>query len=131
MKWLTKRFLLPLGFFIFILCILFFVDTANFNIGAKIVKMIPYGDKVLHTLLYGIMAMLLNFGLGYKKRWGMQVGAMSVMLFATIEEFSQMFIPVRTFDVGDLMADLFGVVLFSLVVFSTNGVKFFWGKEKC
>jgi len=71
-------------------------------------------------LLYGIMAMLLNFGLGYKKRWGMQVGAMSVILFATLEEFSQMFIPVRTFDVGDLMADLLGVVLFSFIRFKSK-----------
>jgi hypothetical protein len=100
------------------ICFLFAI-IANLGWGMS-VKMIPYGDKVLHTLLYGIMAMLLNFGLGYKKRWGMQVGAMSVMLFAIFEEISQMFIPVRTFDVGDLMADLLGVVLFSLIRFKSE-----------
>jgi hypothetical protein len=111
----NKRVLLPLSFFFFISYIIFLADTADLNIGLLIVKMIPYGDKVLHALLYGIMAILLNYGLRYKKIYRLQLGAVIVLTFATIEEFSQYFIATRTFDLGDLLADLVGITLFSLL----------------
>lgn len=107
--------MLPLGFFLFISYIIFLADTAELNYGLKIARIIPYSDKVMHALLYGMMAMFLNYGLGYKKIYGMLLGAVLVLLFATIEEFSQIFIITRTFDLGDLLADIVGVTLFSFV----------------
>ena len=109
------RVILPFGFFLFISYIIFLADTASLNLGLEIVKVIPYGDKVMHAVLYGMMAMLLNYGLRYRAVWGVQLGAIIVLTFATIEELSQIFIITRTFDMGDLMADLVGVVLFSFI----------------
>ena len=40
-------------------------------------------------------------------------GSIIVLTFATLEEFSQYYIPSRTFDIWDLLADFIGVVLFS------------------
>lgn len=110
----TKRIMLPFGFFLFICYIIFLADTADLNYGLRIARVIPYSDKVMHALLYGMMAMFLNYGLGYKKIYGLQIGAVLVLLFATIEECSQIFIITRTFDFGDLLADVVGVTLFSL-----------------
>ncbi len=114
MRAIDPRVTLPSLFFLFISYIIFLADTADLNLGLEIVKVIPYGDKVMHALLYGIMAMLLNYGLRYRTVWGVQLGALLVLQFATIEEFSQLFIDTRTFDTGDLLADLVGVILFSL-----------------
>lgn len=115
---LNNRFLFPFGFFIFIIYIIFLADTANYNFAFRLVGHIPYGDKMCHALLYGIMAFLLNYGLNFKqvKHFGssLQLGSILVFVFAGIEELTQYYIPSRTFDLNDLLADFIGVVLFSL-----------------
>lgn len=110
---LNRKLLLPLGFFLLILYIIFLANTADYNMGFALVAYIPYGDKVMHALLYGLMALFLNYGLQYRRLWGMQWGALLVLAFATVEELSQLFVATRTFDLGDLLADLIGVTLFS------------------
>jgi len=117
MKLLNSRVLLPLGFFIFISFIIYLADTADYNFAFRLIGHIPYGDKLMHGILYGIMALLLNYGLNYKSFKTLQVGAMIVLTFAILEEISQYWIPSRTFDLGDLLADVIGVVLFSFIRF--------------
>lgn len=118
MKALNLRVILPLGFFIFIGFIIYLADTADHNFAFRLIGHIPYGDKLMHGLLYGVMALLLNYGLKFKSikflGFNMQLGAIIVLVFATIEEISQYWLPSRTFDLGDLLADFVGVVLFSL-----------------
>jgi len=112
----TTRWFLPLSFFIFIGYIIFLADTADHNFAFRLVGHVPYGDKVAHAILYGVMAWLLNYGLKFKTaQFNMQIGSIIVLTFATLEEFSQYFIPSRTFDMGDLLADFVGVVLFSFL----------------
>lgn len=123
MRGISTRIAMPLGFFLFISYIIFLADTADLNYGLEIVKIIPYGDKFFHALLYGMMAMFLNYGLGRKKVYGMQLGSVLVLLFATAEEFSQIFIATRTFDLYDLLADVVGVILFSYITISLRGDK--------
>ena len=114
------RILLPLGFFIFITFIIYLADTANHNFAFNLIGHIPYGDKLMHALLYGVMALFLNFGLKYKSyKWlgfNLQLGAVIVLVFATIEEISQYWLPSRTFDLVDLLADFVGVILFSFII---------------
>ena len=114
MKSNILKITLPLGFFIFISSIIFVADSASYNFALRWVGAIPYGDKIAHATLYGVMAMLLNYGLSYKKIKGMQLGAIIVLSFAIIEEFSQIYIPSRTFDLYDVFADIVGVIIFSL-----------------
>jgi VanZ family protein len=138
MTFLTPRILLPLSFFIFISYIIFLADTADHNFAFRLVGHVPYGDKIAHAGLYGIMALLLNYGLGFRrvllpqhlqllhKIKGMfsfvlkgalanapYMGSVIVLTFATLEELTQYYIPSRTFDLGDLLADFVGVILFS------------------
>jgi len=116
---IEKRFLLPFGFFLFISYIIFLADTADYNFAFRAIGHIPYGDKIMHALLYGVMAGLLNWGLGYRRFGAMAiapyVGSVIVLAFAAIEECTQYYIPSRTFDLGDLVADLVGVVFISLL----------------
>jgi len=119
------RILLPLGFFIFISFIIFLADTADHNFAFRLIGYLPYGDKVMHTLLYGLMALLLNFGLNYKSKkifgLNLQIGAILVLTFAGLEEITQYWLPSRTCDIFDFVADTLGVSLFSLV---------HWGKRE-
>ena len=116
MKTVNLQLILPLGFFLFISFIIFLADTADHNFAFKLVGDIPYGDKFFHALLYGVMALALNYGLNFRSiKNQFQLGAIIVLLFATIEECSQYYIPSRTFDLRDLLADLIGVVLFSFI----------------
>jgi len=133
------RWLLPLSFFIFISYIIFLADTANYNFAFRMVGHIPYGDKIAHALLYGMMAFLLNYALGFRRVLLPQhlllkhkikvifsfifkgalanapyMGSIIILTFAVFEECSQYYIPSRTFDLGDLGADFVGMVLFSI-----------------
>ena len=138
---LSYRVLLPLSFFIFISYIIFLADTADYNFAFRLVGHIPYGDKMCHALLYGIMAFLLNYGLGFRRvrllthmqplyiikafssfrfkgavATAPYIGSIIVLTFATLEECSQYYIPSRTFDLWDLGADFIGVVLVSCLL---------------
>lgn len=110
--------ILPLGFFIFITFIIFLADSADHNFAFRLIGHIPYGDKLMHGFLYGIMALLLNYGLNFKSYkllgFNMQLGAIIVLTFAGLEEISQYWLPSRTCDVGDFVADTVGVIVFSL-----------------
>ena len=122
---------LPLSFFLSICYVIFLADTADHNFAFRLVGHIAYGDKIAHAVLYGIMALLLNYGLGFRRvrlpthlfkpfptniralANAPYMGSLIVLTFATLEELSQHYIPSRTFDMGDLLADFVGVVLFS------------------
>ena len=140
MQYIQTRWLYPLGFFIFISYIIFLADTADYNFAFHVVGQIPYGDKICHALLYGVMAFLLNYGLDFRRVrllthfpvWikiqasisfifkgalanAPYLGSIIVLTFASLEECSQYYIPSRTFDLWDLGADFIGVVLFSMI----------------
>jgi len=116
MKNINWNITLPLSFFIFISYIIFLADTADHNFAFRLIGNIAYGDKLMHGLLYGVMAFLLNYGLKFKSiKFNLQLGSVLVLTFATLEECSQYFIASRTFDMGDLGADFVGVLVFSLI----------------
>jgi polysaccharide biosynthesis protein VpsQ len=110
-----KRLLYPGLFFLFILGIIYKADTANYNFAFHVVGMIPYGDKFSHAILYGIMAYLLNYGLNGKQWFRMELGTLLVLCFAFAEEVSQLYFPSRTFDWGDIAADVVGVILATMI----------------
>ena len=120
MKANKLRILLPLSFFLFISFIIYLADTADHNFAFRLIGHIPYGDKLMHGLLYGVMAFLLNYGLNFKSKkifgFNLQIGAMIVLTFAGLEEITQYWLPSRTCDVFDFVADTVGVTLFSLIL---------------
>ena len=82
------------------------------------VNSLPFGDKAGHFVLIGTMAYLLNYALRFKVlsvgRLAPQLGGLLVLTVITLEEFSQIWIPGRTFDVGDLVANSLGVAVAEL-----------------
>ncbi|PCJ22053.1 MAG: trypsin [Gammaproteobacteria bacterium] len=88
-------------------------NTVFFNIVAAL----PYGDKLGHIMLYGVLTLLLNIALGFKiislAKVKVSVAASLVLFFSVGEEITQAFIPNRNFDILDLIADGVGILLFN------------------
>lgn len=112
---LFKRIFYPSAFFAFLVLIIYQADTAHYNFAFKMVGKIPFGDKIGHIVLYGIMAFLLNYGFRGKKWLNLSVGSLIVFMFAFLEELSQAYFPSRSFDLADVLADILGIVLFTIL----------------
>ena len=77
---------------------------------------VPFGDKVGHMVLMGLLAFFLNGALCCRTvpfvRWRLLVGSLFAYLIVFTEEVSQLGMASRTFDVYDLLFDAVGISLF-------------------
>jgi polysaccharide biosynthesis protein VpsQ len=79
---------------------------------------LPYGDKVGHFILYGILTLLIDlalfrsFPLQRPKMFAVVIGLILAVLIG-LEEFSQQYFANRTFSLLDLTASYLGVIFFS------------------
>ncbi len=106
-------------FAFFIGWVVYMADTGQKSIFFDFVKTIPFGDKIGHFVLFGILTLGANIvfkfrgvGIGNIK---VLYGAIMIFCVVVIEEVSQKFMPGRTFDMNDIMASLAGIVVFSLI----------------
>jgi glycopeptide antibiotics resistance protein len=74
------------------------------------VGMVPLGDKLGHVGLVGTLTVLLNLQLKRRKAGPLMLGSLIVLAGMMMEEGSQFFIPVRSFDGFDALANLVGVL---------------------
>lgn len=121
MKTKITKYLPATLFFSFIVWIIFQADLQRDNLIIKIGHAVPYGDKMGHILLFGILALLINKALNFR---GVDTGSIKfylgsiiVFCFAISEEFTQLAFEHRNFDYKDIIADLMGIVFFSSAVF--------------
>ena len=74
---------------------------------------VPLGDKMGHFSLMFTLSTLANLALDCRRvRWGggaLFLGTAIVTVLVVGEEFSQLWIPGRNFDLLDLSADLLGI----------------------
>ncbi len=77
---------------------------------------LPFGDKIGHFCLMGMLSLLVNLALRAKifQFWKLNylLGSLIVLAVVTAEEFSQIFIRGRTFDASDLIFDYAGIFIF-------------------
>ncbi len=92
--------------------IIFLADVKSTRYVLSFVGNIPFGDKLGHFFLIGIFAFLLNLSLNCRKVWRVLIGSLIVSAIVTLEEFSQIFIRGRSFDLTDLVADFLGILIF-------------------
>jgi VanZ family protein len=105
------------GIYVFVLAVL--VYLANGRETAKLFRFIrdlPLGDKIGHFVLMGFFSFLLNLALSARTiricRINVLLGTLIVLFVVTIEEFSQIFVRSRTFDLVDLLFDFAGILMF-------------------
>ena len=82
----------------------------------SVLRILPLGDKIGHFCLIGMLSLFVNLALNAKsfQFWKLNylLGSLIVLAVVTAEEFSQIFIPGRNFDVGDLIFDYAGIFIF-------------------
>ena len=114
-----KRILPALIFFSFICWIILQANTGSSSLFFTIASAFPYGDKLGHLMLYGILTLLSNVAVSFRRtsiaNHNLSLGASMVLFFSFAEEFSQAFLPNRNFDSLDLSADLVGIFLFNWI----------------
>jgi VanZ family protein len=75
---------------------------------------LPYLDKVGHFTLYGLLALFANLALASSGRWtavrAIVIGTTVVLAVATLEEYSNRFVAVRDWSLGDLAANYLGIL---------------------
>ena len=112
-RWLS---LLTPTFALFLIALVALANSGQATSGLlSIARAVPGRDKTIHFLLAGTMALLLN--LSWRARcWRLgplpiQQGSVVVAVLCTLEEFSQLYMRVRAFDIEDLAYDYAGIVV--------------------
>lgn len=117
MKWLAILFSL------FIAGVILLADLGMLGI-LGVVNRIPYGDKIGHFLLYGLLTLLIDLAL-FRSHPDLRPNliairvALVLALLIGLEEYSQLFFANRSFDLIDLFFSYLGVVFFSWVALKT------------
>ena len=113
------RYIPAVLFFLFICWVTYEANLGQYNTFIMLGRKIPSGDKIGHFLVYGIMALLLNYSLRFARisilKMTVYTGSVVVFSFAIIEEFTQLAFESRTFDYADMISDVAGIALFSLL----------------
>lgn len=112
---------------IFSLFILAVIIAADLNILPAFIRVFynfQGGDKVGHFILFGVLSFFVNASLLLQvkpmRNQARMVITSTLVLFVLIsfEEWTQAFIPSRTFDLVDLFASLTGVVIGAILAAS-------------
>jgi polysaccharide biosynthesis protein VpsQ len=103
--------------YVFILAgIVVLADLRGTQYLLNFVGSLPHGDKIGHFCLMGIFSLLINLTLSAKtfRFWKLNylLGSLIVLTIVTAEEFSQIFIRGRAFDLADLAFDYAGIFIF-------------------
>lgn len=111
--------LIAIGFFGFIGWVIYLANTGQKSVFFDLVAVIPYGDKLGHFCLFGLLTLFINLAFKFKT---MAVGGRPIYLavlivstFVILEELSQYFVESRTLDFIDLIADFAGIAVFSAI----------------
>ena len=104
-------------FFTFICYIIYSADTNNGFWLMKVAEKIKYGDKIGHLVLYGLLGMFLNIALRNRMihNTKLPLGSVIVLIFAIAEEFTQLAFETRTFDYIDMLCDVIGLGIISII----------------
>ncbi len=114
-------------FFVFVIWMMVLADLDKTNLIIDVGHSVPAGDKIGHFILFGMLALLLNMALQFRqidlRSRTFHLGSVLVFAFACLEEFSQLAFSTRTFDLIDMLFDLFGIGVLSSVAFRKFLVK--------
>ena len=110
-----KRVGLAAAYFAVVALIIWLADRRDTQFIFSWIHAVPGGDKFCHFLILGGLAFVVNYALGCRTvplaGRPVLLGSLAVLILATAEETSQLYIPGRSFDLLDLAADALGIWL--------------------
>ena len=103
------------AFITFFIVIVVIADRGQGNQWWAFINGIPNGDKLGHVVLIGTLSLLCNLAIrarprGKLARW-ITLPTLILLVLLSLEELAQAFIPTRTCDFFDWLADLAGLAL--------------------
>ena len=111
--------LIAIGFFGFIGWVIYLANTGQKSVFFELVAAIPYGDKLGHFCLFGLLTLFINLAFKFKTKnvagRPIYLAVLIVSTFVILEELSQHFVESRTLDFVDLIADFAGIAAFSAI----------------
>jgi len=116
--------LITIFYVCFILFVIALANQGELGVLAVIVYEVPYTDKLGHFILMGLLAFFLNLSLKCStiSIWNSNFlkGSIIIFILVTLEEFSQLLVETRTFDLMDLFADYLGIFVFGRLALYFN-----------
>jgi VanZ family protein len=113
--------------FVVTLWTIYLANAGQSNALFDLVEATPNGDKFVHFMVFGFLALASNLTTKFKRvtifNQAIFAGSTFVLLFAVIEEFSQFYSPNRTLDMLDLCANVAGISLFTLLTHHIKNYK--------
>lgn len=104
-----------LAFIAFMIIIITIADRGEGNLWWNFINDIPYGDKVGHIGLIGMLSLLCNLAVSPRQYANLPrfitFTTLVLLVLLSLEELAQAFLPTRTCDFFDWLADLAGLAL--------------------
>ncbi len=116
---------IAIAFGLFIVLVIVLADTEHLPRFIKGIYDFPFGDKLGHFVLYGLLtffataALIMTFQNRTSKQVTLSTGLILALLIG-FEEFSQIFFSSRTFDLVDLTASYLGVIVGGWLAYHWN-----------
>lgn len=115
----SKHLYVPLGWTLLTIILLCLPGSAIPSVGVGLNI-----DKIVHFILFGFVAMSWTFNFYIKspdnwKKWMIFFCLLSIALGIALEYVQLYYIPNRDFDIWDIVADSFGAIVFSVLVYLT------------
>ena len=103
------------AFILFFISIIVIADRGEGALWWSFLDRIPCGDKVGHLVLVGTLSLLCNLAIPSPPCAGLwrfiTLTTLVLLVLLSLEELAQAFIPTRTCDLFDWLADLAGLAL--------------------
>ncbi len=119
MKGENMRWLPAVAVFGLLAWVILEADLGKPNFFIQLGASMPYGDKIGHLILFGTLALLLIFATRARQLAlgpvRLYLGVVLTLGFALLEEVSQLLFPSRSFELLDILADLLGVTLATIL----------------
>ncbi len=105
---------LATAFFVGLVAVILFADMGRLG-PLQVIYSFKHGDKAMHFLLLGTLALLVDLALMQavqvpNPRLLAIAGSAVILALSSFEEFSQLWVPVRSPDWYDLLASYAGIV---------------------
>lgn len=109
---------LAIAFLVFTVWIIHEANIGRDNILFKTVRATPYGDKIGHLFLAGALTLVANFlcrnRMLLRNRLTLPLGSLIILVIVILEEASQYYLPLRSLDIKDGIANVLGIAIMSL-----------------
>jgi polysaccharide biosynthesis protein VpsQ len=102
-----------IGFIFFLISVVVIANRGEGDDWWPFISRIPFGDKAGHLGLFGMLSLLCNLAFPRKipsrLPFFITRATLALLSIISLEELSQAFIPARSLDIADWLADLLGL----------------------